>query len=241
MISPTSFDLPPFPGFREEGIQFLRDLRDNNERDWFKPRKSTYEDELVWPMKCLIAQLAAEASRHDIPLTADPEHAVFRIYRDIRFSRDKRPYKTHVGAVLTRSGDRKAPGGLYIHVEPGQSYVTGGFWRPETRFLQGWRRQIEALPERFLDLMESVRDAGLILESDEKLKRLPRGSDLDAEHPAAEYLRWKSFLATRYVEDNDLLSPSFASAAVDTMRGVLPLLDFGWRISDGRAAAEDHQ
>ncbi len=211
----------------------MRDLKENNDRDWFKPRKVTYEDELVWPMQCLIAELSAEAARHNIPLTADPQNAIFRIYRDIRFSKDKRPYKTHIGAVLTRSGDRKEPGGLYIHIEPGQSFISGGFWRPESKLLQSWRQQIEQLPDRFLAIAQAVEAAGMDLDSDDKLKRMPRGTQLGPDHPAGEYLRWKSFLGSRKVADEELLKPSFTAIAVEAMRGALPLLEFGWKVQDG--------
>lgn len=235
-MTPTAFDLPPFPGFREEGLQFMRDLKQNNDRDWFKPRKSIYDDELVWPMKCLIAQLSGEAARGGLPLSADPEKAVFRIYRDIRFSKNKDPYKTHIGAVLTRTGDTKAPGGLYVHVEPGASFVTGGFWRPDSRLLQAFRSRIEAMPDEFVALAQRIEAAGLVMESDEKLKRLPRGIDIDPEHPAAGYLRWKSFLATRYVSDAELTRPDFAETAVEALQRLFPLLDYGWQLM-GRASA----
>lgn len=235
-MTPSAIDFPPFPGFREEGLQFMRELKQNNRREWFKPRKSVYDDELVWPMQCLMAQLSAEAARRGLPLSADPEKAVFRIYRDVRFSKDKDPYKTHIGAVLTRTGDKKAPGGLYVHVEPGHSYVTGGFWRPDSRLLQAWRGRIEAMPDQFVALARGIESAGLALEADEKLKRLPRGANLDPEHPASEYLKWKSFLATRYVSDAELTRPELAETAIETLQGLFPLLDFGWQLTSRTTA-----
>ena len=100
--------LPPFPGFREEAFAFLRDLRQHNERDWFKPRKATYDDELLWPARCLIGELAEALPRAGVPLTGTPKKAPFRIYRDTRFSKNKDPYKTHLGLVLSRDGTKKA-------------------------------------------------------------------------------------------------------------------------------------
>ncbi len=237
MNTPPEFDLPPFPGFRERGITFLGDLKLNNDRDWFKARKATYDDELVWPMQCLVAELSTAATRLQIPLGADPTTAIFRIYRDIRFSKDKRPYKTHIGAVLTRSGHRKEPGGLYIHVEPGQSFITGGYWRPESRLLQAWRRQIEAFPDRFLEIARQLEASGLTFDSDDKLKRLPRGATLDPEQPAATYLRWKSFLGTRHVTDDELLDPSFVEVGIETMLATAPLLEFGRQVEEMKSAA----
>ena len=108
-------EYPPFPGFRNEAFDFFRQLAENNQRDWFKPRKATYDDEVVWPMRCLLTEASNEAAQHGLNLTANPKRALFRIYRDTRFSKNKAPYKTHAGAVLTRTGDNKSSGGVYIH------------------------------------------------------------------------------------------------------------------------------
>jgi uncharacterized protein (TIGR02453 family) len=229
MSAPT-FDLPPFPGFREEGLQFLRDLKQNNSRDWFKPRKSVLDDEILWPMRCLMHQLSHDASRHQIPLSADPDGSIFRIYRDVRFSKNKAPYKTHVGAVLTPGGHKKDPGGCYIHIEPGQSYIAQGFWHPDGKHLRKWRDHIQQYPDLFVDLMRSMESDGLTPESDEKLKRIPRGYDLPEDHPASDYIRWKSFYAVRYVDDADLLAPQFADIGLDVMKKAKPLIELGLRI-----------
>ena len=224
------FDLPPFPGFREEGLQFLRDLKQNNDREWFKPRKPTYDDELVWPMQCLIVQLTRDAAAYKLPLQGDPGSAIFRIYRDTRFSKDKRPYKTHIGAVLSRTGEKKESGGVYIHVEPGESFIAGGFWRAERELLLSFRERMAAFPEEFIGIVDELRAKGLDTEPDEKLKRMPRGIDADENHPAAEFLKWKSFLASRSVTDDELLHPGFADTVLTTMREILPLLEYGWRL-----------
>lgn len=235
---PPTFDLPPFPGFRDEGLEFLRELKLNNDREWFKPRKAVFEDEIIWPLKCLLLQASNEAARRGIPLSADPDAAIFRIYRDVRFSKNKAPYKTHVGAVLTPGGNKKEPGGLYIHIEPGKSHVSSGFWHPESRLLRRWRSHIERYPDLFSDMMVSLRAAGLRPESDEKLKRGPRGYDVPDDHPAAEYLKWKSFYATRDVSDERLARADFADVVVDVMESARPLLELGIRIQSGEATTQ---
>jgi hypothetical protein len=93
-----------FTGFRPAAFAFLTELRDNNDPAWFKPRKAVYEAEVLQPFRELVLAVAATLGQGGLPLVGDPKQAIFRIYRDIRFSRDKRPYKTHAGAVLTRSG-----------------------------------------------------------------------------------------------------------------------------------------
>lgn len=219
--------LPPFPGFRPEAFAFLRDLKEHNERDWFKPRKETYDDELLWPTRCLVGSLADEARRRGLPITADPDRAVFRIYRDTRFSKDKRPYKTHVGAWLTRSGAKDEPGGVYVHVEPGACFVAAGYWQPETKLLGRFRARIAGEPDAFLRLAASLEGAGLTFETDEGLKRLPRGYEAHAESPVAAYLRWKSYLATRKISDAALATPAFVDEALAFVEAARPLLDFG--------------
>ncbi len=221
-------DLPPFPGFRAEGLQFLRDLKRHNEREWFKPRKETFDDEVLWPMRCLIADVSRRAPLHGLPLTGDPKRSIFRIYRDTRFSKNKQPYKTHVGAVLSRSGGRKDPGGVYLHVEPGASFIAGGYWQPETALLRRWRGQMVASPSSFLDIVEQMDAAGHPIYARESLKRMPRGFEVEDDSGLAEWLKAKSLLVQRDVSDDELMSPDFSDTLVDTARSMLPLLAFGW-------------
>jgi uncharacterized protein (TIGR02453 family) len=101
-----------FAGFRPAAFAFFRGLRDP---DWFKPRKAVYETEVLAPFRALIAAVTAALAEAGIPLAGDPARSIFRIYRDVRFSPDKRLYKTHAGAVLTRSGEKRDPGLLYLH------------------------------------------------------------------------------------------------------------------------------
>lgn len=225
-------DFPPFPGFRQEAFDFLRRLAANNERDWFKPRKEVYEDEVLWPFRCLVADATRQAQAEGIPLAGDPARSIFRIYRDTRFSKDKRPYKTHAGAFLTRTGDREVHGGgFYIHVEPGNCFLSTGYWRPEPTVLRRWRARLAAEPGTFLDVAERLEGAGLTLECDgEELKRVPPGFDVDPEAPVARYLRWKSFLATRTVPEEALQDPGYTRVVVQTMHDALPLLEYGWEL-----------
>ncbi len=228
-------DLPPFPGFREDAFSFLRALKANNERDWFKPRKATYEDEVVWPMQCLVADLAGRFARARVPLTADPARAVFRIYRDVRFSKNKDPYKTHCGASLTRTGDKNDEGVLYLHVEPGASFMAAGFWQPDRTLLNRWRARMAAAPEPYLEIMEGLHAAGIGIDQDDTLKRLPRGFEDHADTRIADALRLKSHIAMHSVPDDDLKHTTFAEHVFAFTRHALPLLEYGWSL---RGAAE---
>ena len=225
-------NLPPFPGFRNDAFTFLRELARNNDRDWFKPRKATYDDEIVWPLQCLLAEASREAAQRGLALSADPKRAIFRIYRDTRFSKNKEPYKTHAGAVLSRDGSTKSLGGIYVHVEPGQCMVAGGFWHPETTFLKAWRSAMAEDPSAFMEMVEQMDTNGLPVESDEALKRMPAGYETLADHTIAPFMRYKSFTTHRNHPDSDLASTDFAQTLVAFMEQCHPLLAFGWAVEE---------
>jgi len=232
---PVLDDVAPFPGLLPEALDFLRQLKQNNDREWFRPRKAVYDDELLEPMRMLVADLSRRLPARGLPLTGDPRRAVFRIYRDTRFSNDKSPYKTHVAAALTRGADRRAPGALYVHVEPGATRVGGGFWRADKTFHRRWREQMAADPEPFLRVVEEVEAAGLTLSSaGAALTRMPRGFEDARESPAADYFRWRGgFAAMRDdVPDDAVLTPAFTDLVVETADALRPLLEYGWALVD---------
>ncbi len=221
--------LPPFPGFQPAAFKFLKDLAQNNERDWFKPRKSTYDDEIVWPMHCLLAEAAREAGARGLPLTAEPKKAMFRIYRDTRFSKNKAPYKTAAGAVLSRNGTRKSFGGVYVHLEPEQCFLAAGFWHPDNDKLRAWRNYMVEHQDDFLAMVDQLAASNLEITSDESLKRLPRGYENYADTDIAPYLKWKSFTVSLPVEESDMQQAAFIDEVVAFMQNVYPLLQFGWQ------------
>src|SRR5260370_14974827 len=138
-----------FPGFRPAALTFFKGLRVHNDPVWFKPRKAVYETEVLAPFRHLIVAVGAALEEAGLPLVGDPQRAIFRIYRDVRFSPDKRLYKTHAGAVLTRSGNKRDPGLLYLHLAPGESMVAAGFWHPAPELLPRFRRAILDDPSAF--------------------------------------------------------------------------------------------
>ena len=165
--------------FSQEALRFLAELADHNDRTWFQPRKADYERLLKEPMEALVVALGERLASRSIPIEADPRHSVFRIYRDIRFSKDKSPYKTHVSAslpwIVTGTGtDGAAHGnGAYVHIQPGNSYVGGGMWHPEKPRLDAFRRAIVDDPDAVRAVLEDpafLRRLGP-LDSHETLKR----------------------------------------------------------------------
>lgn len=229
--------LPPFPGFRDQAFTFLRDLAANNRRDWFKPRRQVFEDELQWPLRCLVVDVARRAAAEGLPLRADPNRALFRIYRDTRFSANKDPYKTAVGATITRSGTLRDAGVIYVHVEPAGCFLAAGFWQPESPFLRRWRERMVSTPERFLEVVHRLDASGLALDvHGDELKRLPRGFEHVDDEEIVPFLRLKSFTASRSVPESAMARPEFAADVLAFARGAMPLLDWGWAVEDGPRA-----
>jgi uncharacterized protein (TIGR02453 family) len=131
----------PFTGFSRDAVQFLVELALHNERSWFQPRKAEYERLLKEPMEAMCRALAERFEADGLPLRADPTHSPFRIYRDVRFSADKSPYKTHVSAGFPWTGDGGGVG-AYFHLQPGEMLAGGGMWHPEPAQLAAWRQLV---------------------------------------------------------------------------------------------------
>jgi len=225
----------PFSGFPPTAFAFLAGLRDHNDPDWFKPRKAIYEAEVLRPFRQLIVEVAERLQQEGIPLVGDPARAIFRIYRDVRFSSDKRLYKTHAGAVLTRTGRKGDPGLLYLHLEPGGSRLGAGFWHPEPPLLLRLRRAILDDPEGFVAMAAAMAKAGHTLGSDRKLTRPPRGFEAAKETPVGDYVCWSSFTAGAEVSDIEMQSPALVDRVLGFARTVLPLLEWGWQAADDEA------
>jgi len=222
-----------FAGFRPAALAFFSELRDNNDPAWFKPRKAVYEAEVLEPLRELIIAVGAALHEAGLPLVGDARHGIFRIYRDVRFSPDKRLYKTHAGAVLTRSGRKRDPGLLYLHVAPAESMVAAGFWHPEPALLARLRRAILDDPEAFLAIADGLAAAGSPVSSDERLSRPPGGFEAAKGTKVAGYIGWKSFTAHAPLSDHEMQSPALVDRIVDFARTALPLLEWGWAVVDG--------
>ena len=223
---------PSFTGFRPAAFTFFRGLRKNNDPVWFKPRKAVYETEVLAPFRELISVVNTALAATGIPLVGDPIKGIFRIYRDVRFSPDKRLYKTHAGAVLTRSGRKRDPGLLYLHVAPAESMVAAGFWHPEPGLLARLRRAILDDPEAFLAVADGLAAAGSPVSSDERLSRPPRGFEVAKGTKVAEHVGWKSFTAHAALSDAEMQSQALVDRIADFANLVMPLLEWGWAAAD---------
>jgi len=206
-------------------------LERNNDRAWFAPRKELYARECLEPLRALTVALDAALRKARIPLETDPSRVGFRIYRDVRFSRDKRPYKTNLGTYLPYRGMRGAPGGLYVHVSPNASFVAAAFYQLDREPLQRWREAMAADPKRFQTVMRALERNGVaISKQEDALKRMPRGFEALAQSPLAPYFKLNSFMVSRELSDDDVMDKGLVAECVGLARQAKPLLEYGWNV-----------
>jgi uncharacterized protein (TIGR02453 family) len=212
--------------FTRKTLAFLRALKRNNDRDWFRARKADYEQHVRGPMIALLQQLARDLPAFAPELVSDPRVCLFRIYRDTRFSSDKRPLKTNVAAHFPSRKFPKGEGaGLYVEVAPQWVWIGGGIYMPSSSELNAIRAAIADDHRRFRRVVTTPafrRAVGQL--SGEKLTRVPRGYVKD--HPAAEYLRHRQFLGGREYSASFAVSPRFYSELLTVFRGIAPLVGF---------------
>lgn len=216
-----------FAGFPPEAGTFLRELARNNEKAWFEPRKADYERLVKTPLGDGVEALAAACKVAGLPFTGDRKHSVFRIHRDLRFSRDKRPYKTFASAVLSRDGTKARDGVLYVHFDPEAPFVAAGFHQPDPDALRLMRTAILERGEAFKNALAALKDAGLALDQTETLVRPPRGFTSDDPDLSAAF-KLKSFDVMRPLPESVFYGPDLVAEAVRIGREALPLLDFFW-------------
>jgi uncharacterized protein (TIGR02453 family) len=203
-------------------LQFLSDLSSNNSRDWFTENKPVY---LVAHENAIeFADEVLDALNHfDKIETPTGKKAVKRIYRDVRFSKNKAPYKNNFGLGFTRSGASRR-GSYYIHIQPGESFIGGGFWGPEKEDLLRIRKHIETDDEELRALLNSKdfkHHFGTL--QGEQLKSSPKGFDKD--HKAIDLLRYKQFLIGRSFTDPEVLSSDFPKKAAQTLKAMMPFFE----------------
>ena len=229
----TPTENAPFTGFEPDALQFLADLAANNDRAWFKPRKADFERLLKEPMASLCAALAHEFEELRLPLEADPRRSPFRIYRDVRFSKDKSPYKTGLGADFPWNdsrGDAERPRGAvggYFHLEPGEIFVGGGMWHPERARLAAFREKLDRDPSAVFKAIENERFTAVFGSvTGESLTRNPKGFPPD--HPYGHLLRLKDVVFSRPLSDRDVYSadlPRIIARDLAAARPVMLMLD----------------
>jgi len=207
----------------KSSLDFLRQLKENNNKPWFDENKSTYLKELSH-IESFAGALLEELSKNDVLETASGKKSVYRIYRDIRFSKDKTPFKTFWGGSFTRATSARR-GGYYFHLEQGNSFFAGGFWGPNAQDLKRIRTEFanDAAPmQEILHSKSFVETFGTL--QGEQLKTAPKGFEKD--HEAIDLLRFKQFLIIKRFNDKEILSANFLEQALQTCINMRPFFDY---------------
>ena len=214
------------PRFTRETLSFLRRLKRNNHREWFGAHRDEYERHVRQPMIAVIDRLAVDMRAIAPELLVSPKHSMYRIYRDVRFSENKQPYKTNVAASFRPRNLPKGEGaGMYFHLSPEGVWVGGGMYAPQTPQLHLVREHIAANSRRFRAILSAAsfrRTLGAL--GGERLQRVPRGFAKD--HEAAEYLMHRQFLAGREFPAAFATSPKFYGGLLAVFRDLAPLIRF---------------
>ena len=218
---------PPFGGFPRDGIDFMKRLKRNNNRPWFEKHKEEYEASVKLPMQSLIAALQPHFERFAPEFDIHPRKSLFRIYRDVRFSKDKTPYKTHVAAHFVLSGKPKGVegSGYYLHIEPGEVFLGGGIYMPDGDQLKKIRKAIADQPKRFLSIV-GQKDFKKVFGKlqGEKLQRVPQG--YEPNHPMAEWLKHKQFFVWVEWPETKCVREKFVADVAGVFESATPMVRF---------------
>jgi uncharacterized protein (TIGR02453 family) len=209
-------------------LRFLTQLRKNNNKPWFDAHRAQYEAARI-DFSNFIQLVIDAVQKSNTTITGlTSRDCLFRINRDIRFSKDKTPYKTAFGASIKRGGRKSGFAGYYFHCEPGQSFVGGGLWMPEAPVLKNMRQEVDYNWEEFRGILSEKKFKSIygdLYQSDDvRLITMPKGYEKD--NPAAGYLRLKSFIAETRITDEELTKGSLHKKTVIAFEALQPLLNF---------------
>jgi uncharacterized protein (TIGR02453 family) len=206
-------------------LSFLTDLKTNNNREWFEDNKERYKEAHAFFLD-IVQHTIEGIGKFDQDIAhLDPKKCAYRIYRDIRFSNDKTPYKIHFGAEMAPGGRRSGLAGYYIHIQPGESIIGGGIWHPAPDNLTKIRQEIDYNGEDLKKIINSKEFKYVYDElKGDKLKRPPKG--YDPNHVDIELLKFKDFLAYAALKDKEVKSKDYLSNLIDNLKVLKPLNDF---------------
>jgi len=209
-------------------IKFLKGLKKNNNKPWFDANRAGYEDAKK-DFAELIQSIIDKHSKKDGSIKElKAKDCMFRINRDIRFAKDKSPYKTNFGASINRGGKKSLFAGYYFHLEPGESFAGGGIWMPMPPELKKVRQEIDYNLDEFKKIITAKKFKSVYGElykgEDASLSKVPQGFEKD--NPAADYLKLKSFLAMKKLTESDLTSKNLEKLVLETFDALQPLVEF---------------
>ncbi|WP_256011232.1 DUF2461 domain-containing protein [Desertivirga xinjiangensis] len=208
-------------------FKFLKEVSENNDRDWFKLHKNEYDNALQNVLDFTAALITA-LSKTDptVPANLDPKACVMRIYRDVRFSKDKVPYKTNFGIAISANGKNFKGPGYYIHLQPGASFIAAGSWFPEKEELKCIRQEIDYNASDWHEIIDDTDFKKLFgdLHQEGKLQTAPKG--YDADNPEIEYLKLKSFTVGKKLTDKELTASGSVESVASLFEKLYPFIIF---------------
>ncbi len=212
---------------QQSSLKFLQDLSNNNNRNWFEQHRNKYESAKADFLE-LVAAVIAGTAVFDKPIgDLQPKNCTFRINRDVRFSKNKAPYKNNMAGYFNKAGKKGIGAGYYVHIQPGESFVAGGIWMPEPLVLSKIRQEIDYNLAEWKKILSNTAFKKYFvdgLQNNEKLSRPPKG--YEADNPAIEFLKMKNFVVSKKFTDAEVLNKSFAGDVVKTFKTMKPMLDF---------------
>jgi len=206
-------------------LDFLKDLEANNSREWFDLNRDRY-DATRKQFLVVAEQLIHDIRQFDdeVPVL-NPKDCVFRIFRDVRFSKDKLPFKSNYGCFIARGGKKSGFAGYYLHIQPGECFLSGGIYMPLPEYLQAIRQEIYYHPQNYIDLIEDKSfKSTYTLEYSNKLKTAPKGYPKDWEF--LDLIRNRNYAFGHRIEENELFAPDFIKKAIDLFKIIYPLNRF---------------
>lgn len=209
-------------------LRFLKGLKNNNNKPWFEAHRAAYEAARI-DFQNFIQLVIDRLGKEDSTVAGlSARTCLFRINRDVRFSKDKAPYKTNFGASIKREGKKSVYAGYYFHLEPGKSFIGGGLWMPEASTLKKVRQEIDYNWDEFQSILKAqpfkTEFGDLYQGADMKLATVPKG--YEKQHPAIEYLKLKSFIAERNLSDEELTKATLHQKTITAFKALKPLLAF---------------
>ncbi len=209
-------------------LKFLKSLKKNNNKPWFDAHRKDYESAKEDFATFVQAVIYKHGKKDKTISQLKAKDCMFRINRDVRFSKDKSPYKTNMGAYINRGGKKSVFGGYYFHCEPGESFMGGGLWMPMPPELNKVRQEIDYNFNEFKKIVQSKKFKSIYKDLSRSveyvLTRVPKG--YEPTNPAAEYLKMKSFVALASLKDSDITSKNLISKTVEAFEALQPLVEF---------------
>lgn len=223
-----------FKGFGQKAIPFLKALDFHQNREWFQENRRLYESELHEPFCDLVETLSERFAAAGLGLRGDRKKSLFRINRDVRFSKDKRPYNQHLSAILSPDGTKMEQGVFFVYIGLDRCFAGVAWWQPGPELLQAMRKAIVTKPTAFRAMVATLKKNRLKLDIEGCLKRAPRGFEDVTEADLAQAVRNRHFVVRQDIDPATIHGPALTDQLVDFTSRARPLLDWG-RAIQGKA------